>query len=148
MIFVALATLFSLSAMADDYSLYILQSTGQTSYQLADLQKITFSEGKVVILTKSGETAQVPISSISRMYFDLTSPETGLDNVDTRRGLAWDGQRLSFEGLTGRVEVFQTSGALVKQAVASDGGAINLSQLPAGVYIVKAAGKSFKIVKK
>ena len=148
MIFVALATLFSLSAMADDYSLYILQSTTQTSYQLSTLQKITFSGGNVVIQTKSGETAQVAISNIERMYFDISSPETGLNQVAANRQLAWDGQQLSFKGMAGRIEVFQTSGTLVTQAVAADGDAINLSQLPAGVYIVKVAGKSFKIVKK
>lgn len=146
---VALATLFSLTALADDYSLYVLRPTGETSYKFGDLQKITFSEGNVIIATKSGTTDTMPISTIERMYFDLTATGIGSTTVAPgKAGASWDGKNLKFDGVAGRIEVYQASGALVTRTTAASGTSVSLSHLPAGVYVVRMAGQSFKIVKK
>lgn len=145
-IFAALFCAFAFTAQAEDYTLYVVSSAAQTTYPLSNLQKITFSDGNVIIQTKSGETGQVPISTIQRMYFDSTP--TSIAEAKADSGLAWDGKTLRMIGASGTLEVYQTSGALVSKGVVTDGESINLSQLPKGVYIVKAGGQSFKIMKK
>ena len=83
----------SLATFADDYTLYIAAMTSQQAarHKLADIQKITFENGNVVVNLKSGETESTAISSVSRMYFSLTSQAmedvTGDGVVDTQDAL-------------------------------------------------------------
>jgi len=123
-IFLALVACFSLTAMADDFSLYIENTSEEkTSYRVSELQKITFSDGNVVLSHTDGQTTQVAISKISTMYFDTAST----DAIE----LVKNGE-ISLEGAT----VYDLAGRRV-------------NGLQRGVNIVKTAdGRSIKIVKK
>ena len=76
-IFAALLCAFSLTAQADDYTLYVETAAGSSAYAYDDLQRITFKDGQMVIETKSGETSAVGVSSIP------TSIETEQDVLET-----------------------------------------------------------------
>lgn len=123
-ILLALVACFSLVAMADDFNLYIVNNSAEkTSYPVSELQKITFSDGNVVLSHTDGQTTQVSISKISTMYFDTASS----DAIE----LVKNGE-VSLEGAT----VYDLAGRRV-------------NGLQRGVNIVKTAdGKSVKIVKK
>lgn len=123
-ILLALVACFSLVAMADDFNLYIVNNAEEkTTYPVSELQKITFSDGNVVLSHTNGSTTEVSISKISTMYFDTASS----DAIE----LVKDGE-VSLEGAT----VYDLAGRRV-------------NGLQRGVNIVKTAdGKSVKIVKK
>lgn len=140
----AVAVLFSLTALADDYYLNVI-ANATDSYATASLKKITFENGNVVVTTSNGASTSYAISSISQMYFSSTS--AGIGSISTDSNIAWDGTTLSLNGLKGKVQVYQPSGALVASESA-DAERINLSRLSKGVYVVNVNGQSFKIVKK
>lgn len=146
-LFLAIAILFSLNALADDFSLYIL-TTGEstpTDYAVKDIQKITFSDGNVVVTKTDGTSATVAMNNITKIYLD-SSVADAIDNVSGNQ-FAWNGQQITTAG-TGTIRVFQPSGTLVTAQPVSEGQAINLSHLPQGIYVVSLNGQSFKIVKK
>ena len=140
----AFAALFSLTCLADDYYLNVI-ANATDSYATASLKKITFENGNVVVTTSNGTSTSYAISSISQMYFSSTS--AGIGSISTDSNIAWDGTTLSLNGLKGKVQVYQPSGALVASESA-DAERINLSRLSKGVYVVNVNGQSFKIVKK
>ena len=140
----AFAALISLTCLADDYYLNVI-ANATDSYATASLKKITFENGNVVVTTSNGTSTSYAISSISQMYFSSTS--AGIGSISTDSNIAWDGTTLSLNGLKGKVQVYQPSGALVASESA-DAERINLSRLSKGVYVVNVNGQSFKIVKK
>lgn len=60
------------TAFADDYTLYIV-ANATTNYQLNTVQKLTFENGNVVVNLKNGTKESTPISTVSRMYFDIAA---------------------------------------------------------------------------
>ena len=66
-IFAALFSMLSLSAFADDYTLYVQTAVAEYTYAFDDLQRITFDNGNMVIATKNGESTSVGIATISRV---------------------------------------------------------------------------------
>ena len=69
-LFMAVITAFvSITAMADgEKGLYIIAGETDT-YPVSEIQKITFSNGNVVVEKTDGTKATTAMSSISRMYF-------------------------------------------------------------------------------
>lgn len=142
-----IATLASMSAFADgEYGLYILSdgasSEEPTTIPVAEIQKITFENGNVVVKQLNGESSTFTMSSISRMYF--SELVTGIRDVESA-GM-WDGKSIKVNG-DSKVEVFSTSGIAISRGIYSNGDVINLENLPSGIYVVKVGGKSFKIAK-
>jgi hypothetical protein len=91
LIVLSVALIMSLGAFADDYySFYIATTTSQqpTGHKLADIQKLTFENGNVVVNLKNGNKESIAISVVSRMYFSLLSATAedinGDGNVDTQ----------------------------------------------------------------
>lgn len=70
---------FAITASADDeFGLYIVTGTDSTTTTVSTLQKITFSNGNVVVQTKDGATSSTAMASVTKMYFDYikTSSDT------------------------------------------------------------------------
>ena len=69
----AIVSLIHISANAQDFNLYVQSQSGETGYELSQLQKITFENGAIVITKKDGTVAQqVKLTDISKMYFSST----------------------------------------------------------------------------
>ncbi len=68
----AVAVMMCITAMADDYTLYIVANT-TTNYTLKQVQKLTFENGNVVVNLKDGTKQTTAISAVSRIYFDLAA---------------------------------------------------------------------------
>lgn len=146
-VFIALLmAICTLHVMADDFSLYVTTSGASSEYQLSSLQKITFSNGNVVLTTSSGKTVSFAISSISKMYFGATS--TAIQQLAADSQATWDGTSLVFDSGRGIVNIYRPSGLLVASQTIDGGATISLADLPRGVYIVRIDGKSFKISKR
>lgn len=75
----AVALILSFAAYADDeVGLYVVTSAETTTTSVSTLQKITFSNGNVVVQTKDGESTSTPMSDVTKMYFDFIKTETHL----------------------------------------------------------------------
>ena len=70
----AVALMVSMATFADDYTLYIAATAGETGYPLATVQKLTFENGNVVVNKKDGTKESTAISTVSRMYFSTEFP--------------------------------------------------------------------------
>ena len=90
LIVLSVVLFMSLGAFADDYTLYIVANTSQQAigHKLADIQKLTFENGNVVVNYKNGNKESTAISVVSRMYFSSVSAATedinGDGSVDTQ----------------------------------------------------------------
>lgn len=113
--FVAVAT------HAQEYNLYIQTSSAETGYALADLQKLTFVDGKINVTKKDGSVAQtLPLTDISKMYFSTTP--VAIKDVEDEQVIAEQG-------------VYDLTGRKISSA--------DMKQLPKGIYIVN--GKKVQV---
>lgn len=68
-----IALMVSMLVFADgDYSLYIAAEQ-TSSHKISSVQKLTFENGNVVVNFKDGTTESTALSTISRIYFGITS---------------------------------------------------------------------------
>ncbi len=71
-----IAALFAVTAMADDeFGLYIVTKSDTTTTNVTTLQKITFSNGNVVVQTTDGASTSTSMADINKMYFDYIVEE-------------------------------------------------------------------------
>ncbi len=133
---------------AQDNELYIEPVSGDlVKWEVASLQKMVFQNGNIVLTMKDGTSTYTPISSVSRMYFRKSA--TGIDAVvGGMKEYVWDGSVLRVDGCQGgQVKVYAVNGVLVMQSVVDNDGAVNLSELQSGMYIVNVNGVNLKIAK-
>lgn len=116
----------------DDYSLYIVSgsSAAPTSYAVSDIQKITFSNGNVVVTKTDGTSASVAMSSISSMYLDVTSVDA-IETMDADEAL-----NLS--------AVYDLQGRMVARRFADFK---DNSSFASGIYVITHGGQSYKFIK-
>ena len=145
-IFLAVITAFiSITAMADgENGLYIIAGDNSNSYPVSEIQKITFSNGNVVVEKTDGTKASTAMSSISRMYFGEL--ETAIQTIEGDSSSPWDGKNILIKGRQ-NVKVYHSSGSLVYEGQFNDGEAVSMESLPRGIYVVEVGSKSFKIAK-
>ncbi len=129
LLFLSVLSVFSVLPFyaEDDYSLYILSTGTDTpaTYSVAEIQKLTFDNGNVVVTKTDGTTASFGMSAISSMYVDI-SPADGIDRLTDELTNSGD------------AEVYDLQGRRVSAS----------TELPRGVYIVSQGGKNRKIIKK
>lgn len=116
-----IALAVSLTASADDFSLYYDSTSGTKNTEVsavANLQKIVFdNQGNMVIYMKNGTTETVSLSSVSRLFF--STPKT----VSIK-----DVKGKSSGSFTSSDQIFDLTGR--KVSVDSS------SQLTPGIYII------------
>ena len=114
------AVLLSATAFADDFNLYYDSSAGNTGIKIesvANLQKITFEDGKMVTFTTDGKTQTLNTADIKRLFFSTEKTVTAIEGVE--------------EGAAGEkvYEVFDLMGRKINIDP-------HTGELPKGVYIV------------
>lgn len=112
--------LLSATAFADDFNLYYDSSAGNTGIKIesvANLQKITFEDGKMVTFTTDGKTQTLNTADIKRLFFSTEKTVTAIEGVE--------------EGAAGEkvYEVFDLMGRKINIDPQT-------GELPKGVYIV------------
>lgn len=128
-----LALLGTATASADDLSLYIEPTSGETtSHEVATLQKMTFESGNVVLTRKDGTTVTTAIADIARLYFSQTA---------TAINAAIGTQPAPYT-------IHSLNGIAVAQGTAATAADIDTSRLPGGIYIVSIHNQNFKILKR
>ena len=135
-LFPVLCFLFSVTVpCAAQQTLNIHTTTqGVVSFTFAEKPQVTFPEPEVMRVVGTEMTVEFPFSEIGHISFrddDATAVQTIVvrDNVE-------------------RVLIYDISGKLLRSTTAQDGAAsVDLSPLPAGVYIVKDGKRTYKVKK-
>ena len=148
----AMALTCQMSALAGGRALQVWQVDGSVvTINLSDEPVTTYSEGNLIITTTS-TTITYPLEQVSRYTYEMESVSEGDGVPDGIKGiLSNDGETMTFKGLksNSEIQVFSASGQLIRTVKPNgDKAAVSLSQLPTGVYLVKANGVTYKISKR
>lgn len=118
--------------------------------ELNALRRITFNGSNVNVLQTNGTTYTAPMSEISRIYFgDFTGIESPtFGNGDFITYISVDEIAVNCHaGET--INVYNINGSHVFQVrQQEDGGSISIAQLPKGIYLLQAAGRTSKFIKR
>lgn len=127
-----ITTLCSLSTLADDVTPGITVSKtdgSSTLIPLCELQSIRFNEGIMVINKKDNKQHCLAVDEITVITFEDISTAV---NVLTSKNPA-----------NGNICITDLSGRVVYSGKVTDTGH---SQLPAGIYVIRANSKSYKVM--
>ena len=149
-IIVLLLTLFN-SESAQAQRLVILQKDGsKVSYNLDELPVTTFTTTDLVITTKTA-TINYPLVTIHRYTYEGL-PSSVADAKADGISISHDGNNIIVKGLPyGKtVGVYSVDGIqlITKRSDGSRQTTLSHSQLPAGVYIIKADNITYKFTKR
>ena len=125
-------------------------SSENSVMELEALRRITFSGSDVNILQNNGTAYTAPMSEISRIYFgdfssiDDIAPEDG--NFITY--LSTD--EIAINCHAGEIiNVYNINGSHIFQVrQQEDNGSISIAQLPKGIYLLQASGRTAKFIKR
>lgn len=120
---------------------------------MTDIDKIELSKGNINIIKVGGSKESIEISKIDKI--ELKANATGINPVtgkaDNKIIVKADGYGFDVRGLADGAEVmvYSQNGMLIGKAKAKGGGAhIDAANYSNGVYVIKAGGRSLKMVKK
>ncbi len=135
---------------ADDWILQIWQNDGNVmNINLNDEPVTTYSEGNLLIRTKNSSITY-PLEKVKKYTFVSSSDIQEINGMGA--SFSQDGETLIFRNLkeNTNIEIFTVSGQVVKKI--NNGkhskATVSVSNLPIGVYVVKANDLTFKITKR
>ena len=156
--FVLLLTMLVMPAVmraADKQNTLFVLTKGNVLHQfvLADKPKVTFEGTSLKVTCENNASASYTfnLSDVVRFAYDAKSA-TGIDEIqDEPAGISQEGDVLVISQVKAgaMVSVFALDGKLVRQLKPQRSGTyrLNLSELPSGLYIVKADNTTYKITK-
>lgn len=132
------------------WSLQIWQKDGNVqSISFTDEPVTTFSDGNLVVTTIT-TTITMPLEQVSKYTF-ITDTD-GIADIKTENvTISQDGESITFDNLKPGTEItiHNASGMLIQQQKVEQGTTtVSVANLPIGVYIVKANGITYKIMKR
>lgn len=140
-----LALCLSATVQADDLQyLTAGYNSVEKSIELATVQKITFENGNVVVLTTDGPVT-FPVTQMEKLFF--ASTPTAIDELKGQTGsLAFVNGVVKVQG-SGVLRVYSISGNLLRLANVRGTANVSLESLPRGIYIIKMGNETIKIQK-
>jgi len=132
---------------ADTYSyITVGGSEGAKSYEIADVEQITFSADSMLVHLSSGAVQQLALSGLSTMEFSNTN---GIAIVDKQASIHLTGDGLlrinTDEGA--QIFLYNVGGRLEKTVrAAATPVDIDMRSLPRGIYVVRVNNSTKKIV--
>lgn len=148
------ATLFCCEAKSQNLVVRLRTGT-EYSKGLSTVQKLTFSNGTVLVHLKSNPTETYPMSTVQKIYFQ--NVKTDLDNVFSSTS-----ERLNIypnpvdnvlfiqnaPTSATALKIYRLDGALLlNETVSNDTPSVNVSNLPSGMYLIKMNNQVSKFVK-
>ncbi len=152
LLLLALLTCLHTRAQDNEVALIVELVDGTTQeYVIGDDPRVTIEGDNVLIKSLIAET-QLPQQQVERFYFSLPQDiPTAVGDVKSKAEVmfAYDGTAVQVSGAGQTVQVYDLNGRMVRNVVTHDGAAtIDVTQLVAGVYIIKTTSQTIKILKK
>ena len=144
---VLLLTIGCVSVQADDYQyLTVSKTTGEVSFEVSNISKITFDANSMVLHLQNGTTQSMPLAELSRMFF--AAGPSAISTVSTTQSKIQfsDGMLRATVAPGERLTLYNMKGEQVFSA--SESGLYDLQSLVKGVYIVKIGKETRKVVNK
>ena len=147
----ALVAMAAQGAMADDYKYLVVydKDGNATDVALADLQKITFADGNMVLATTAGEQLFAQTALGKMLFAEQPTPVQSVAEV-TKGSITYsDGQLAVGPAFSGETfVVLAANGTVVASSkVGAEGAAISVGALPHGVYVARVGQTVVKISK-
>ena len=143
-------SLLAIAGTATAQHMVVETAGGNEVFTLENLKQITFSGTTVNIEQTDGTTSSASMGSIERIYFsDLSSiADMPAQSGNLVEYISFDEIAINSEaGST--VAIYSLTGAqLLSRRIDTQGEAISIAGLPQGIYIVKANGRTTKIIKR
>lgn len=128
-----------------------LKNGSQTAFFLKDKPQVKFDGTNLKVTSTVGDTS-FALSDVLRFTYAKKDPTGISETVTDPTGVNFQGDVLVISQLKANddVSVYALDGKLLRQLKASHAGTyrLNLSELPAGLYLVKADNVTYKIVKR
>ena len=106
-------------AESDDFNLYYDATAGTEAKKIeavANLQKLTFENGKMTVIKKDGTTSVVNVANIQRLFFATSEAVVGIEEIEAETRCEKEGV---YDLMGRRLDVD-----------------LNKQQLPKGLYII------------
>lgn len=143
-------SLIAFAGTATAQHMVVETAGGNEVFTLDNLKQITFNGTTVNIEQSNGAKSSASMGDIKRIYFDDMSSiaDINAQGGDLVEYLSHDDIAINSEaGST--VAIYSLTGAqLLSRRIDTQGEAISIAGLPQGIYIVKANGRTTKIIKR
>ena len=143
-------SLIAFAGTATAQHMVVERAGGSEVIALGELKQITFNGTTVNIEQSNGACSSASMGDIERIYF---GDHTSIADINAQGGdlveyLSHDDIAINSEaGST--VAIYSLTGAqLLSRRIDTQGEAISIAGLPQGIYIVKANGRTTKIIKR
>ncbi len=143
-----------LTLQAQIYSLDVVQkSGGSTVIPLEEFDRITFGEGNLIVKYEAGSTQSFPIQDIRKLQFSYASSLEEIADFSAQPYLypnpATDYIYLkNFTGESLQVTIYSVNGPVLLQLQHADPAqAIDIQQLPTGIYLLRVNQHTLKFTK-
>ena len=132
-------------AMADNYVyLTVGQDNGETSIEVSQISKITFDASNMIVHLSNGNQQELPLSSLSRMFFSETSQGINLMQAGKEK-IKYEDGCLRVQLADGeKAYIYNLKGEMVYTTNRST--EVTLDNLHKGVYIVRVGSETKKIM--
>lgn len=132
----------SISSSATDV-LVVKQNASDTSWAISTINEISFDGNGVKLAFTDGQSVYYTKEDFNMLQFDITP--SGINSVEAKKAFSIKNNVISVNAETSGIQVYSLNGTLV---ATSNSKSLNISNLSAGSYIVKADKLITKIVKK
>ncbi len=141
------------SAQTTDITVHFRTNVNSTPTLIQDVKKFYFEGESVVFKLGDGTTTSFAMTDVKKMTLAYNEP--GLQDIEelsANEGLypnpVSDMLYFNFNvGADVTMQIYSATGQLVKEANLSSDGAVDVSDLGEGLYIVKIDGKTYKFSK-
>lgn len=149
LILIAFSAAF-ISAKADSQALNLQMKDGTVhSFLLSEMPVITM-ENNQLIVTSSNTTAVYDLYSVSMYAYG--EPSSGINQTTIESKFTRLGDNIIFNGIDNaeKVRIYSVNGTIINANKEASGNnvIVSLSEIPAGIYIVKANNITVKITKR
>lgn len=139
------------SADIKDVMLMRMKDKTEKEFRLASKPEITFENGEVIVWTPQTATrVGVEIGDVANFEFVDSSSVDAIG--EDRVGVSFDNDAVTVSGLQegSALALYDISGFEVARSIAGAGGEVRLdiSNLPAGVYVLRGKGISLKVYRR
>ena len=152
MVFV-LAMFATMKTNAQTTDITVYYRTNSSTDLIQDVKKFYFVGESVVFKLGDGTTTSFAMTDVKKMTLAYNEPELqDIEELSANEGLYPNpvSDMLYFNFNVGEdvtMQIYSATGQLVKEASLSSDGAIDVSDLNEGLYIVKIDGKTYKFSK-
>ena len=143
-------SLLAIAGTATAQHMVVETAGGNEVFTLDNLKQITFNGTTVNIEQSNGAKSSASMGDIKRIYFDDMSSiaDINAQGGDLVEYLSHDDIAINSEAGS-MVTVYSLTGAqLLTRRIDTQGETISIAGLPQGIYIVKANGRTTKIIKR